>query len=86
MTDQSQPVEQISIVLKTATARIIAFLAIAALLLGLIAEGITITINYYSLRKLKCELAESIVKIEATYRTQGRQKPRWEEFAEDCIR
>ena len=84
-TDQSA----IAALLATGRVKFISALVVIALVLGIVTEGISISINYYTLKKLKCDTIASMVTVAASYSSQelhnNKVPSRWQNDAASCL-
>jgi hypothetical protein len=86
-TDQSA----LAALIATGRLKFISVLVVIALVLGIVSEGISISINYYTLKKLKCDMIESMIKVAASYSTADLHNNKypntnnWEYYAPSCL-
>ena len=90
LTSSTEP-SAIDTVLATARLKFISGLVVIALALGIVAEGISISINYYTLKQLKCDLVDSMIKVSSSYSSEDfhnnkvPHRGNWQNYAEPCL-
>ena len=86
-TDQSA----LAAVLVTARVKFISGLVVVALVLGIVTEGLSLLINYYTLKKLKCDMIDSMIKVSSSFSLEDVRNNKypyrhnWLNYAEPCL-